>query len=401
MADNNSTPHDLPTEPHGEKPHEEPHKETPADGERSLFSSVIAIVGFIILIVILIWGLVHLISLGGNWVTSLSGKPGATIQVSAPGSATSGEPFTVTWKYTPSKQGTYAFLYPCAPTLKFEAIGPQNSVAQIPCGQPFTMPVTNNSLTLTPTLSATSSIVTPLSIIFLPNATGTAMTTGQAQGSTTITINPATSTEPTSTKSSKPSSATGKSTTYHAKTYANSGPADLAVSSVSGSVDGQGNATVTFDIGNIGGSPTGTYYFTANLPVAAGAYTSPMQSSLNPGDHIVNTLRFGPVSGSGIFSVTIIPGGADLNSANNSSTFMLTGGTYPGTYNYNNGYPTQNTNYNYNIGGAYYPNTYPYNPQPCYTSTPCQNQPLYYTNGSRPMYTSPYNQTQPYYYQTY
>lgn len=395
MADQHGAPQDLPTP--GRDPHPsghapaEAHTETTNADERSFFSSLMAILGFIIIIVLVIWGLVHLISLAGNWFTT--GQSANTIQVTAPGYAQSGEQFTVSWKYTPSRQGTYAFLYPCHQGLQFKTSGPDGSLYVVPCGAAYTMPVTNNSIALTPSLTSTSSIVTPLSVLFLPNATGTAMVQGEAQGSTTITITlpgNATSTSAGTPSSSGSTSKTSsgssrpKATTYHSSTYTYNGPADLAVSDVSGSVDSSGNATVTFDIGNIGGSPTGSYYFSASLPTVSGVYTSPMQVSLNPGDHIVNTLSFGPVQGGGVFSVTIIPGGADSNAGNNSSSITLVG-SYNGSYNYNNSYPTPATNYNYTIGGGY---GYPY-----------QNQPLYYTQNSQPYYNYPYNQYQPYQYQ--
>lgn len=392
-ADQTNAPADLPTD----------SEDTKREGH-SLFGDVAAIIGFIILIVVVIWGLVHLISLGGGWVSSLSGRSNAAIQVTAPGSARSGEPVTVTWKYTPAVTGSYAFLYPCRDGLSFKAappIGVSGSYA-IPCGAAYTMPLTNNSLIVTPTLTASSSVVTSLSIVFLPNATGTAATAGEAQGATTITI---TAGSPQVQPEQRPQPQQPEKTP--AKTTARTvyrGPADLAISDISGSVDGNGNATASFTIANIGGSNSGSYYFTASLPSASGSYTSPVQSSLAPGDRIVNTLNFGPVnSGGGLFIATVIPSGADVNSANNSGSFNLVS-SYSGAYNYNNGYPVPAyTSYS---GGAYYPNSYPYTPQPCgyggygtYSGYPCQNQPLYYTQNSQPYYNYPYNQYQPYYYQ--
>lgn len=367
-------PHNLPSEP-----------EPTAVQERTLFADIAAIVGFIILIVIVIWGLVHLVSLGGNWISSLSGGAPAPITVTAPNSAESGTPFTISWKYTPSVNGSYAFLYPCHDGLTFMTAASQsavNATYSIPCGAAYTMPVTNNSLSVTPTLSASSSVVTSLSIVFLPNATGTAVTLGQAQGATTITITPAQATAPT---------VTAKSTTAKRRVV-NAGPADLSVSGLTGSVDSSGNAAASFTIANVGGSSTGTYYFTASLPTQSGAYTSPIQYSLAPGDRIVNTLNFGPVQGGGVITVTVIPGGADANATNNSASFTLSGSYYGGNYNYNNTYPTPAyTTYG---GGVYYPNTYPYTPQ----SYPYQNQPLYYTSNSQPTYNYPYNQYQQYNY---
>jgi hypothetical protein len=389
MADQKGAPENLPTRPEAEK-----------EPEKTLFGDIAAIIGFILLIVIVIWGLVHLVSLGGNWLSSLSGKPAASVQVSAPSSANSGEAFTVSWKFTPPTGGSYAFLYPCHDGLSFKTTPPQSGAGAtyaIPCAAAYSMPVTNNALTVTPQLTGTNSVVTSLSIVFLPNATGTAETAGQVQAATTITILPALANVTTTSTPAK------HATMRH---LAYTGPADLAVSNISGNVDTSGNATVSFTIKNVGGSPTGTYYFSASLPTQSASYVSPMQSSLDPGDSMVNTLSFGPVNqGGGAFSVTVIPGGADANAANNSASTVLSG-SYNGTYNYNNGYPTPATYTNYyGTNGVYYPNTYPYTPQPCGNynayNSPCQqNQPLYYTSNSQPYYTYPYNQYQPYYYTT-
>src|SRR3989344_4511322 len=86
---------------------------TPEEPKTSLASNILAIVGFIILIVVVIWGLVHLASLSRGWFSSFFGESAAAIEVTAPKSATSGTPFTVSWKYEEPTEGSYALLYPC------------------------------------------------------------------------------------------------------------------------------------------------------------------------------------------------------------------------------------------------------------------------------------------------
>lgn len=96
---------------------------------------------------------------------------------------------------------------------------------------------------------------------------------------------------------------------------AQTGPADLSVHILSTSVDGYGNAVVTFDISNIGGSASGPYTFVAQLPSYSNyPYQSAVQVSLAPGSHIVNTLRFNQAT-NGLFSVGI--SGNDVNESNN------------------------------------------------------------------------------------
>ena len=279
----------------------------------SLVSNTLAIVGFIIVIVIVLWGLFHIATLGAPWLSSLFGKGSDAIQVTAPATVTSGTAFSVSWKYSTSEKGTYAFLYPCKDVLHFQASGATGALSNIPCGAAFTVAATNNSLMLTPQLSGAASTTLPLSIVFIPSAT----TSPQVQGSATVVVNPvtiapiviraATTTPSTPVVPNKPTSPVA------------TGPTDLSVQITSVIPDGAGGAIATFDIGNVGLSSTGSYTFTAQLPTENGyLYNSPLQSSLAPGDHIVNTLRFSQAV-SGIFSVVVDPASTqnESNTGNN------------------------------------------------------------------------------------
>ncbi len=294
----------------------------------SMLSNVIAIIGFIILIVIVIWGLFHIANLSRSWFSSLFQKPAPAIEVSAPGTVNSKEPFTISWKYTPSTQGSYAFLYQCESGLRFETKNASGDTASIPCGASFEIASSDNTLTVMPIISsATSSITLPLTIIFIPSSTG-----AQAQGSALVTI---TNTEPQApTKPEKPTT-THTSTTASGKPHA-SGPANLTVKILAASIDPNGVASVTFDIGNTGGSPTGVYFFTTSLPTRPDnfgrteyTYNSPSQPSLNPGDHIVSTLRFTQAI-PGMFAVTVDPDNTvrESNKSDNAASQVVQGPMY-------------------------------------------------------------------------
>src|SRR3989344_1102770 len=154
----------------------------------SLVSNPLAIVGFIIVIVIVLWGLFNIATLGAPWLSSLFGRGSDSIQVTVPATVVSGTPFAITWKYSTSEKGTYAFLYQCKDVVRFrsaDAAGAQNA---IPCGAAYTVAAANNTLTVTPLLSGTASTSVPLSIVFIPSAT----TSKQVQGSATVIVNPAT-----------------------------------------------------------------------------------------------------------------------------------------------------------------------------------------------------------------
>ena len=273
----------------------------------AFISNALAIVGFIILFVIIVWGLFHIVNLSGTSITSLfSSKPKVTVSV--PKTAVSGEPVSISWKYSGKDAGTYSFLYKCDQNFYFGAEA-SRALARIPCGSAIIVG-SSTSATVVPVLSGRTSLDVPVTIIFAP-------TTGErVQGEATIAITAATSTTPVvEPKPVKPT------TPYTPKTYprkplnlvahAGSGPADLSVRMILvGVIDPSSGALlpraprstseivgVEFDIANVGGSSTGSWYFTANLPTGGAQpyiFTSPTQRSLSPGEHIVNVLRFAP-----------------------------------------------------------------------------------------------------------
>ena len=344
----------------------------PEDPKTSFLSNILAIAGFIIIIVIVIWGLVHLANISRSWFSSFFGTSGASIEMIAPERVVSGKAFTVTWKYEPSAPGTYAFLYQCAGGLQFRTSDASGSLTEIPCGAAYTTVASDNTLSLTPFNPATSTVSLPLSIIFLPSGEGE-----QAQGSATVAIAPASTatpivtarpTTPTptptppSTGSAVPQQTTPRQTTP-APAPRPITPADISVRIVSVYTDASGLSTATFEIVNIGGSATGSYYFTAQLPTISSysgnyyggtmqgyTYTSPIQKSLGAGDRIVNTLRFTQIRPEGgTFSVQVDPYGS-VRESNKTNNFVSQFVSAPYYYQYGNQY-----------------NVYPYNQQYPYT----------------------------------
>lgn len=311
-----------------------PEARSPEESGRMAFiSNALAIVGFIILFVIIVWGLFHIVNLSGTSIGSFfSGKPKVT--VTAPKSAISGEPITMEWKYSGKEAGTYSFLYKCDQNFYFgTATGPVP--ARIPCGSAIGVG-SSTSATIVPILIGKAAQGVPVTIIFNPQ------TGDKVQGEAMITVSPASSTtavEPTEEpKTEKPP--TKKPTTSARRpvnlvAHAGSGPADLSVRMILvGVIDPYSGALlprapispneivgVEFDIANIGGSATGGWYFSAVLPtgVSPYLYTSPLQRSLAPGEHIVNVLRFSPNMRPSSLSVTADPANRILeaNETNN------------------------------------------------------------------------------------
>jgi hypothetical protein len=250
--------------------------------------------------------------------------------VTLPMQSNSGEPVAVGWKYSPSTKGNYALLYPCTTGLSFSL----QSGTQIPCGSAYTLGLATNSVTILPLLTAATSTKTPITILYIPSATSTAASV-PAQGSASIIINPAMAVVTPVAEPKKPA--------YTAPAV--TGPADLAITILSLNADAFGNATVTFDIGNVGGSPSGTYYFSAQLPTSQPySYSSPAQASLAQGSHVVNTLNF-TMANPGTFTVNVTSSN-DSNASNNYASQYLSS---PYNVQYQNQYYTPTT-YQTNVG---------------------------------------------------
>lgn len=302
-----------------------------------LLANILAVAGFIILIVIIVWGAYHLLRLTGSGVTSLFSRFGKsdTIAVTAPSApVASGKSFPLSWKYTAKENGTYAFLYQCKSGFRFDATSPSGSVAAVPCGNAFTLGNTT-SVTLTPVLSGTSTIEVPLTVVFMPSASSSAE---RPQGTATVRVAAGTSTTSSTPVKNLPS--TGGTGTAPV-----SGPADLSVRILAvGTIDAYGNftqrapvnpneiAAVKFDIGNNGGKATGIWYFTVTLPTnPAYTYQSPVQASLAPQAHVENTLRFRPMNaGGGNVTVSVDPQNmvAESNEGNNYQSMWAQGGNW-------------------------------------------------------------------------
>ena len=258
-----------------------------------------------------------------------------------------------------------------------------------------------------PTLSGTTSVQTNVSVLFIPSAAGTKGP--EASGSAIVRVvvgtpvqNPAVAEMPTPVVieptpvvitptpivvNPRPTYTPAPAITYtpsHKQTYTPEtynpaprpsyapaprpvSPADLSVHIVAvGVIDPNTGAfiarapyspneisAVQFDIQNIGGSPSGSYTFQAQIPTSQPyTFSSQIQRSLAPSAHVINTLRFTPAV-DGTFSVQVF--GADYNTSNNSASRWVSGAPIYQQYNqYPQQYPQQ-----YNQYPQQYPTYYP------------------------------------------
>lgn len=284
----------------------------PPSDKSNLISNILAIVGFIIVTVIVVWGLLSLAGFSKPFWGSIFKKT-AAIKVTVPTSAVpSGQPLTVSWKYDSKLPGTFAFLYQCRTGFQFKTAGADNAQNPIPCGAAYTIPGKTNSLSVTPFVAGTSTTTIPISIVW----TGSATSSASASGSAMVTVKPA---EAPAVEVITPPA---KAEVAPSK-MKESGLPELSVRILSvGVIDPiSGNiiprrpisqnelVAVRFDIANEGTSSTGTWYFTAQLPTLPPyTYNSPPQASLAPKDHIENMLRFRQVPPEGgTFSVYADP----------------------------------------------------------------------------------------------
>ncbi len=314
---------------------------TPAEesASMSLVSNTLAIIGFVILIIVVVWGIFNIVKLTnfsfGNFFNS-----SPSIQVTAP-QGQSGQSLTVSWKNTLTTPGTYAFLYQCENGFSFATPSQSGTLINVPCGTSLAVG-SSTSATMVPLSKNTATTLVSFSVVFTPE-NSSAKTTGN----TTLSIAPVT------TASTKPATSTivtppakKPTTSYRASgsgalvAHAASGPADLAVTIIaSGYIDPASGALLTnrpaqpgdvvgveFDIANIGGSATGSYSFQAHLPTQSSyTYNSPVQASLAPGAHVVSTLRFTQLAPGGIFTVVVDPNNQvnDANRANNEAAVTI------------------------------------------------------------------------------
>lgn len=331
-------------------PHMEGAPENEAQREESrgmaMLSNALAIIGFIILIVIFVWGLLHIASLTSiSWGSIFSSKP--RVEVVAPKNGTAGQSIPVSWKYTGKEVGTFAFLYTCAKDVQLltNTPGTTNVVTKIPCGTAINVG-SSTAATVIPASAATDTVPVAIKIMFA-SADGKT----HVEGSATIAIAPGSQTPvaktPDTSKapSKKPTETTQPPTSYHGAPavalvpHASSGPADLSVRMITvGVMDPSGALInrrpaspldiigVEFDIANVGGSATGVWYFTASVPTGPSnyLYTSPMQISLAPGEHIVNVLRFSPNMLGNAITITVDPSNRVIEASKTNNTVTQT-----------------------------------------------------------------------------
>lgn len=324
-------------------PMAEKNPKAPEEQKASLISNILAIVGLVIVIGIVVWGLLNVAQISKSWFVSLFKPVANSLKVTVPSpTATSGTAVAISWKYNTNAAGSYSFLYQCSEGFQFKTA---DSLNAIPCGAPFSLPRSRSSFSVTPVLTSASSLAVPFSVTFVPNATSSK----RVQGNVSITViaepNERLATtaqipetvEPAPAGNASVAAATAAAAVTEIAEY---GLPDLSVRILSvGVIDPISGdiiprrptspndlVAVRFDIANIGTASAGTWYFTAQIPTPIRTYFSPAQIPLAPGAHIENMLRFTQVYQNGgpffisVDTSNIVP---ESNEANNFASINI------------------------------------------------------------------------------
>lgn len=271
------------------------------------------------------------------------------IVVSAPTTVKNGEAVTISWTHEGKPaEGSYTFTYFCADNIAMSSPDRRGESVEVFCNTPFNFTNANDSITVTPFLTQGERQDVTVLISYRENG-GSKTTEGRttfalvasatpsAPGVPTVpTKKPIVRTPPTPTTGT-PVTTVRPIPTPSNPTTANPGTsADLQVRILetgyviggtntfvaSSSVSMSDRAAVRFVVENVGGTPTGQWRFTAELPtIYYYRYDSVEQESLAPGDRIEYILGFDTIENRAQVQAMIIVDPeqrtSDTNRANN------------------------------------------------------------------------------------
>lgn len=298
---------------------------------------VLAVLGFVAVIFVGMWGAVSLArgvpgafsSLAAAFVslTSVFVPANEAITVSTPSlTVTDSVPFTLSWAHEKqSTTGSYTFRYDCANGVYFTSPTASGNDATIYCNVPFNFLNANNAITLTPHSSAGRFADVSVYIDYTPNGASAPTVTGKSTvtvendsfGASTTPTTPSTPTTPTQPTPHPVTPGPSTSQTYPISGGQVSNPngyVDLTARIIeTGLVDkttgdfiassspslsligdsGKYRLAVRFAVENDGTKTSPQFSFNAVLPTLPQyVFSSPIQQALSPGDRIEFTLGF-------------------------------------------------------------------------------------------------------------
>lgn len=328
----------------------------------------LAVLGFAVIIIFLVWLAIQLVSLIPGAFSSLASlaedvnnrdKDPETIVIETEGSVSnSSESFSISWNDN-KKRGHYALQYECVEGVSLDIRLPSGAVVPVSCGESYQLPSGVRDIDMAFASEKERFSEVTYSISFVPEGQHTA--TISTEKLLTI-VNPSippdglvageddSDQEPENEvedkddeETSTPAPTTPETryryvykTTYKTPVSDPNGYTELAVTYMGvGVVNNAGQfvpksrldtddfGAFQFKVKNIGTKTSGTWLFEAELPTDA-TYDSKIQESLKPNEEALITVVFGRGSDEGTqrFGVEI-NGGNDLSSANNEFTSTI------------------------------------------------------------------------------
>ncbi|MCW9054596.1 MAG: hypothetical protein OQJ98_01275 [Candidatus Pacebacteria bacterium] len=316
----------------------------------------LAIIGFIAILSVGLWGSVQIARLAPSVLSSLAAvatsltsvfAPAQTITIDTPESIVPTDSvYELSWSHRNKQSDAYTASFTCRDGLSIQSPNTGGIYEEVVCDTPFAFSSTEGTLLIIPLLEGSDFVSVPVTI----NAVDTSGDTA-ASGSVTLTISKSGLGAPTGGNTAGGNTLTpGEETTgtyeiTNGGTISNpSGLPDLAVHIIGiGIVENDGTftpidtltatdtkAAIRFEIKNIGDKTSDQWTFNAVLPtMPMYIFHSESQQALNPGDKIVFTLEFNQIDlavHGGAITINADPTGSmkERNEENNIKQFPIT-----------------------------------------------------------------------------
>lgn len=333
--------------------------QTPQVGSSDVMLKAFAVLGAIAVFLAALWLIVQGVRIIPAAVSNLASalvsitQTRERIVVSTPGSVANGQAITISWNHEgKTAEGSYTFTYFCADSVAMSSPDRRGESVEVFCNTPFNFTNSNNSITVTPFLTQGDRQDVTVLISYRENG-GTKVTEGRATFTLTAasispTVTPTTPTTPTKPVVTAPTrpvtGGTPITTVRPIQIPANPTTAQPGTSAdlqariletgyiiggtntfvASSSVNINDRAAVRFVVENIGGSPTGAWRFTAELPtIYYYRYDSVDQESLAPGDRVEYILGFDTIENRSQVQAMIIVDPEQRTSDSNRTNNMI------------------------------------------------------------------------------
>lgn len=304
------------------------------DKKPGFIGNIIAAIGFFILAILIIWGLINVATWAPalwNSISSLfGGSVSKTLTISLSNSqVVSGTATTVNWNHN-AKNGTYAFAYECTTGASIDVPVASGGYTSLPCNNMYVVAASAAHAVQIKPKTGTSTSTIPFSVTYRDEK-GVAGANAQA----TVTVTPTPQNNGGGSGNNGGSNGggnSGGSTTVY--------KADLSVRLISfgimlgdtftptTSINPGDTVAIRFEIKNSGNKASSAWRFRATLPAdPTYVYDSVVQQSLGAGDYVVYTLKFTNLAqGGGIISVVAdsTSAVAESNELNNGMTYQVT-----------------------------------------------------------------------------